>query len=361
METDVWTVKRILDWIETYLQEHGDAHARLSAQWLVSEALHISRVQLFMDAERPLTLEERAVLRDYTRRRALGEPLQYITGTTDFRFATIKLARGVLIPRPETEVLVSEALAELDALREVKRQRRLQAMLAETSFEDEAAAGTGLKSGAHDVSDSGDNNRGDGEDYGKGSGEDSDSSIEYVAEVSESAPKDLRVLDLCTGSGCIAVSIATEVPHSYVLAADIDPKCVELTKINVQDSGVDTRVDVYLSDLGEDIPFDESSPFDLLISNPPYIPTKILGDLDKEVTEFESSLALDGGEDGLDIFRRILPYAWRVLAHDGVLALELHETCLGQAAQEAQDYGFEHVRIANDLAGRPRVLIARKG
>lgn len=357
METDVWTVKRILDWIETYLQEHGDAHARLSAQWLVSEALNISRVQLFMDAERPLTLEERAILRDYTRRRALGEPLQYITGTTDFRFATIKLARGVLIPRPETEVLVSEALAELDVLSEVKRQRRLQAMLAETSFEDEAAAGTGLKSGAYDGGDSGDNNRGDDDD----SGEDSDSLIEDVAEVSESASKDLRVLDLCTGSGCIAVSIATEVPHSYVVAADIDPKCVELAKINVQDSGVDSRVEVYLSDLGEDIPFDESSPFDLLISNPPYIPTKVLDDLDKEVIEFESSLALDGGEDGLDIFRRILPYAWRVLAHDGVLALELHETCLGQAAQEAQDYGFEHVRIANDLAGRPRVLIARKG
>ena len=76
MEDQVWTVKRILDWIEGFLANHGDKNPKLSAQWLVSEALGVSRIQLFMDPERPLSMEERDVLRDYTRRRATGEPLQ---------------------------------------------------------------------------------------------------------------------------------------------------------------------------------------------------------------------------------------------------------------------------------------------
>ena len=118
---ETWTVGRILSWMEGFLGEHGDENPRLSAQWLVSDALGVSRIQLYADLARPLTLEERDVLRAYTKRRAAGEPLQYITGTTDFRFITVDVRPGVLIPRPETEVLVSEALAEV---RVVERARQ---------------------------------------------------------------------------------------------------------------------------------------------------------------------------------------------------------------------------------------------
>ena len=84
-EQDIWTVRRILLWIEDYLGKHGDENPRVSAQWLVGDALDMTRMELLIDPDRPLTSDERAVLRDYTRRRAAGEPLQSITGTTDFR------------------------------------------------------------------------------------------------------------------------------------------------------------------------------------------------------------------------------------------------------------------------------------
>ena len=113
MSEETWTVGRLLAWIEGYLAEHGDANPLVSARWLVSDVLGTGQVQLYTDLDRPLDENERALLRKYTARRAAGEPLQYITGSTDFRFVRLRVRRGVLIPRPETEVLVSEALAAL--------------------------------------------------------------------------------------------------------------------------------------------------------------------------------------------------------------------------------------------------------
>jgi release factor glutamine methyltransferase len=312
---ETWTVKDILSWMEGYLAERGDESPRLSAQWLVSDALGMSRIQLYADYARPLTLEERSVLRGYTRRRGAGEPLQYITGTVDFRFITLAVESGVLIPRPETEVLVSEALSE------VKARRRAMPPV-----------------------------RSDGTEGGE------------AEEADGSAPEDfLQVLDLCTGTGCIACSIATENPSSQVMATDIDGRAVALAARNASALGVSSRVEVIECDLGEGVPADHMGTFDLVIANPPYIPTSVLGRLDSQVVDFEPSLALDGGDDGLDIFRRILPFAWRALAPHGVLAIELHETCLDEAASLASDAGFGNVRIARDLADRPRVLVAGKG
>ena len=103
-----WTVKSALDWTTEYLEGKGDENPLLSSQWLLGEATGLSRVQLYMNYDRPLSEDERGVLRDYVRRRGSGEPLQYITGEVAFRHITVKVRPGVLIPRPETEVLVSE-------------------------------------------------------------------------------------------------------------------------------------------------------------------------------------------------------------------------------------------------------------
>ena len=108
-----WTVKSALDWTTEYLEGKGDENPLLSSQWLLGEATGLSRVQLYMNYDRPLSEDERGVLRDYVRRRGSGEPLQYITGEVAFRHITVKVRPGVLIPRPETEVLVSEVLAAL--------------------------------------------------------------------------------------------------------------------------------------------------------------------------------------------------------------------------------------------------------
>ena len=106
-----WTIKKALEWTEGYLADKGDENPRLSAQWLLSEACGLSRTQLFVNFDRLLSEDERGVLRDYVRRRGAGEPLQYITGEVAFRHINVKVRPGVLIPRPETEVLVSEVLA----------------------------------------------------------------------------------------------------------------------------------------------------------------------------------------------------------------------------------------------------------
>ena len=305
MATDIWTIKAALDWTVGYLEGKGISNPRLSAEWLMAEATGLSRIELYVNFDKPLSLSEREVLRGYVARRATGEPLQLISGKAPFRYLTIKVAPGVLIPRPETEVLVSEALRELQLPR-----------VADHVLTHE-----------------------EGEEV-----------------VSADLPP-IRVLDVCTGSGCIACAIASEYPAAQVIALDIADEAVKLAKENTEELGLQDRVEVRKSDLLEALDPSEYGSFDLLISNPPYIPTAVLEGLEKEVTEFEPRLALDGGKDGLDLVRILFKEALLALKSKGVIALELFEGHLEQAADLCQKAGFTDVRIVKDLTDRPRVLI----
>ena len=337
MADEIWTVKRILEWIEGYLAHHDDENPRVSAQWLVSEALGVSRMQLFLDAERPLTNDERSVLRDWTRRRGAHEPLQFITGETAFRHITVKVREGVLIPRPETEVLVSEALALLPAApkpQEAFDEALLK--LAEQLAETQESIDSDISPDATTI---------DG-------------------ELADQAPAQhepiLLVADLCTGSGCIACSIAYEQPRTCVYGTDISPDAVALARENVANLGLEDRVTILECDLGAGIDASLVGMFDLVISNPPYVPTRVLDELPLEVSSFEPALALDGGSDGLEVFRKILVWCTDALRPGGSFAFELHETCLDAAAELARNAGYVNVRIARDLADRPRVLTGSK-
>ena len=358
MADETWTVKRILEWIEGYLAQHGDESPRVSAQWLVGEALGVSRMQLFLDAERPLTQDERAVLRDWTRRRGAGEPLQYITGETAFRHITVKVRKGVLIPRPETEVLVSEALALLPAAPKPQdaHDDALIALAAQLAAEQEDPDGTSDIANADGTGSGTLRNA-----VGAADEAAADSSSGDVA-AAEDSPRNrkLTVVDLCTGTGCIACSVAFEHPLTHVYATDISPEAVSLARENASALGLGERVEVLECDLGASVPQSALGAVDLVISNPPYVPTEVMGRIPSEVAHFEPALALDGGPDGLDVFRRILAWSAEALAPGGALAVELHETCLDQAAELAREAGFADVRIARDLADRPRILTARK-
>lgn len=171
---------------------------------------------------------------------------------------------------------------------------------------------------------------------------------------------ELRVVDLCTGSGCIACSIASEYPAAHVVALDIAPEALALASKNVEVLGLGNRVEVLESDLLDALDPSKKGSFDLIVSNPPYVPTKVCDSLPREVSEWDPRLALDGGEDGLDLFRCFLPDALSYLKPGGVLAVELFEGHLEQARNGACAAGFDQARIALDLTGRPRVLIARK-
>ena len=328
VENDIWTIKAALDWTVGYLERKGDESPRISAQWLLSEACGLSRIELYANFERPLSMDERDALRGYVTRRGRGEPLQYITGEVGFRHITVRVRHGVLIPRPETEVLVSEALALLPPA----PRPRAKGEEAEAPAEDEA----GLAGAA-----------------------DSDCTEASPAPAETSAPEPLFVADLCTGSGCIACSIAYEHPLARVYATDIAPEAVSLARANAAALGLDGRVSVVECDLGEGVPAEVVGALDLVASNPPYVPTAVLAGLPREVAAYEPALALDGGADGLDVFRRLLAFCAHALKPGGGFAFELHETCLDDAARLAAEAGFVDVRTVSDLAGRPRVLAGR--
>ncbi len=173
--------------------------------------------------------------------------------------------------------------------------------------------------------------------------------------------RDPLVADIGCGSGCIACALATELPTCQVLAADISSDALDTTRENAIAHGVEERVRVLKSDLCASIPEDLRGRFDAVVSNPPYVPSSVMEGLPSEVKDFEPALALEAGEDGLDVFRRLLTSAWPLLMRDGLFAVELFEDSLEEAARLAGQAGYVDVRVVDDLAGRPRVLLGWKG
>ena len=295
-----WTIKRILDWTSGYLERKGDEHPRLSAEWLLANVTGLSRVELYVNFDKPLDAGELAAMHAAIERRAAGEPLQYVTGEMPFRHIVLKCERGVLIPRPETEVLVDAALEGVDA----------------------AARAHGEKDGAPD--------------------------------------RPVRVLEVGTGTGCIALSIASERPGTLVTATDLSERAVALATRNREALGLEEAVDIVGCDLASGVDDGLMGSFSVLVSNPPYIPTDVLSsEVPAEVRDFEPELALDGGADGLDVFRRLLELAPRALEPGGMLAVELFEGSLEDAAALARAQGgWASVEVREDLTHRPRVLVA---
>ena len=284
----MWTVRSTLEWMRGYLERHGDEHPRLSAEWLMCAATGFSRIEVYMNYDRPLDAGELSILREGVKRRGAGEPLQYVTGEMPFRHIVLKCGPGVLIPRPETEILV-------------------------------------------------------------------DCVLEYIYK--QDRPQ--HVLEIGTGTGCISLSIAGERPGTTVVATDISPDAIALATRNREALGCEDVVEIVHTDIAEGVEGADKAAFDVLVSNPPYIPSAIVDTLPREVGGFEPRLALDGGQDGLDVFHRIVQTAEVALREGGLMAFELHEDCLQLAAQDQQvNEHFQDIRIVKDLTGRDRILLA---
>ena len=343
MESNAWTIKRVIDWTRGDLERHGDEHPRLSAEWLLSAVTGKSRVQLYLDYDQPLEPAELAAMRAAIQRRRAGEPLQYVTGEMSFRHIVIHCERGVLIPRPETEVLVDAALEGVAAARARRPEPEPEPEPEETSPEKDAPD-------AGDVPETGDGPEGDpAHTEGAPAGPD-------PATVPDSW---VRVADICCGTGCIALSIAGETEASAVWAGDLSPAAVALTVRNRDALGLGDRVAVAEGDLYGALPEELMGTLDVVVSNPPYIPSAVVPTLPDEVVGFEPGLALDGGPDGLDIFRRLREGAPAWLAPGGMLCVELFEESLDDAcALVRAQGGWASVEAHDDLAGRPRVLVA---
>jgi release factor glutamine methyltransferase len=259
---------------------------RADAEWLLAGILGVGRSALYLDTGLPSALAAR--YDSAVRRRALRTPLQRILGWEEFHGLRFRLTDAVLVPRPETEVLVDWALALLPPPRPGRR---------------------------------------------------------------------LTAVDVGTGSGCIACALAWRRADVDVIALDVSLEAVAAAKASVTSLGLDGRVHMVVDDLLTAV---QPGRADLIVSNPPYLPTGSLGSLAPEVRDHEPRLALDGGPDGLHVIRRLVSEAGRRLTPGGVLALE---TAGGAQAPAVADLmneaGFLHVLVHNDLAGIERFVAGR--
>lgn len=284
MSERVWNVVELLRWTTEYLGGKGFHNARLNAELLLAGVLGLKRLDLYLQFDRPLRPEEMAEFKARLLRRARREPLQYIEGEAAFRQLRLRVDRRVLIPRPETEVLVGEVL-------------------------------------------------------GWARGRDR-----------------LEILDVGTGSGAIALSLATEGSFSRVVATDISADALQLARENHALMAPDAPVEFRP---GEGYAPVRGERFDVVVSNPPYVAEAERASLDPEVREWEPEGALFAGADGLRVVRELIAGAPSVLRAGGLLALEIGS---GQAAAVADQLratpGFGEAHIRRDLAGRERILLA---
>lgn len=285
--TETWTVLRMILWSAEYLAGKGVERARLDAEHLLAHALGLKRLDLYLQHDRPLEPAELDTFRPMLKRRAAREPLQYVLGHQPFRELDLAVDRRVLIPRPETEVLVGAVL--------------------------EWAAGRA----------------------------------------------DLDALDVGTGSGAIALSLATEGPFGRVIATDVSGAALEVAAANRAATGLDERVELRQ---GEDFGcIREDERFDVIVSNPPYVAQPEAEGLEPEVVAWEPAEALFAGPDGLDVIRRLIDGAPGHLREGGLLALEVGadqpEAVAGLLTQRG---AFEEVAVKADLTGRGRVVLATR-
>ncbi|HSW31924.1 MAG TPA: peptide chain release factor N(5)-glutamine methyltransferase [Longimicrobiales bacterium] len=286
---DVWTVLRLMRWSGEYLEAKGVERGRLDAEHLLAHALGVKRLQLYLQYDRPLDREELDRFRPLLRRRAEREPLQYILGRAAFRHLDLAVDRRVLIPRPETEVLVDEVLG-----------------------------------------------------WAKAQGRDG-----------------LTALDVGVGSGAIALSLLVEGPFPRVVAVDASPEALAVAGENAQALGLRDRLDLREGPLFSSLAGGES--FDVVVSNPPYVAEAEMATLEPEVGVWEPPGALFAGPDGLAVLRALVAEGGAHLAGGGLLALEVGAGQAGRVVADIEAVGaYDDVRVRRDLAGRERVVLARR-
>ena len=280
---EAWTIRRVVAWATDDLRSRGSSSPRLDVELLLGLVLKLDRVQLIVDADRPLSKDELAAYRALHRRRRAGEPVAYLRGVREFYGRNFRVDARVLVPRPETEILVETAL------------RRTRAL-------------------------------------------------------SLSA----RVLDLCTGSGCVAITLARERPTTRVVAVDLSEGALVVARENATRLGVTHQIALLRSDLYAAL--DPGARFDLITANPPYISELEIPSLPPDVRDFEPRLALAGGEDGLAVVRGVVLGARSFLAPGGVLALEVGAGQAPEVQALFEQGGFTAIERQRDYAGHERVV-----
>jgi len=320
-----WTILRLLEWTRKFFESKGIDDARLEAELLLAHALQLERLQLYMQHNRVVAEPQLSAFRDLVKRRAQRVPTQYLLGEAYFRHLTLKVTPAVLVPRPETEILVDEAL-EL-----ICPKKRPAWKFERGEFIDHRAEAA---------------------------------QPELLATSDRPAPPPApRVLDLCTGSGCIALAIAAECPQATVVATDLSAEALAVARENAARCQLTDRVTFLEGDLFAALAAlaESDRVFDLVTANPPYIRESEMAELMPEVRDHEPRAALAAGPDGLDVIDRLLDGVAAHLAPGRSLLMEIgynQATPLRERAAELRD--LELVSIRKDLGGHERVVHLRK-
>ncbi len=284
-----WRVIDLIQWTTQFFEKKNIPDARLNAERLLSRVLGLNRVQLYLQFENILTHTQLDNFRESVKRRLNNEPLQYILGETEFMSLPFKLNSSVLIPRPDTEILVEQVLEDT------------------------------------------------------------------------SKDMEVNVLDIGTGSGNIAISLAHYLPKSRVVAVDISQEALDVARENALLNQVNGRIRFIREDV-----FDSSfamklgDRFDRIVSNPPYISETEFYTLPEEVRNFEPHIALRDGADGLTFHRRISQVANEMLTPGGKIFLEVGQGQWKEVERILEQAGFQNVTVTKDLAGIDRVLVGEK-
>jgi release factor glutamine methyltransferase len=306
-----WTIQKLLNWVSNYLSEKGVDSPRFSAELLLSHVLEIKRIELYTHFDRPVSKDKLDRLHNLVKRAGQHEPVAYLTGKTEFYSLELNVTPGCMIPRPETELLVQKAIEFLRA-----RPVRNSTMRKITQKE-------GISNGAR------------------------------------TGPQ--LVCDLCTGCGCIAVAIAKNFPDAQIFATDISDAALNVAAENLEKYKLQEQVTLLRGDLFDAfVPQLDVNRFDLIVCNPPYVSSAEFEKLEKNIKDYEPKSALLAGNNGLDVYRRIVEKVDQFLKPDAALMLEIGYA-QGLPVKELleQSGAFADVRIEKDFHNNDRIMVIR--
>ena len=266
------------------LNKNNIEDANLIARILLQFVLNLDRNQLLIKQEQEVEKENKEKYKYAIEKIVKGVPLQYITNSQEFMGLNFYVDENVLIPQPDTEILVEEV-------------------------------------------------------------------IKIVSKENK-----INILDICTGSGCIGISVANAVPKAKITMSDISKKAIEIAKKNAKENNVLEKIKFIESDMFENI----EGKFDIIVSNPPYIETDVINTLSREVQN-EPIIALNGGKDGLVFYRKLINEASKYLNNDGYLCMEIGYDQKEKVMELARKQEvFSKIEVIKDLSGNDRVIICRK-
>lgn len=268
------------------LKENNIDTPRLDAEVILSNVLKCDRLYLIVHSDYILSEEEYKIFIEGIEKRIGGMPVAYIVGSKEFMSLNFETPMGVLIPRPDTEILVENVICECKKY--------------------------------------------DG---------------------------NINIADVCCGSGAIGISIAKYIENSYLTLIDISTIAYQTSIKNAKINNVEKRVKVVLGDILYPV---LNQKFDMIVSNPPYIETKVIESLQREVKDYEPSIALDGGEDGLNFYSQITKQATICLKDGGKLFFEIGYNQAEKVAKIMAENNFKYIKVYKDLSGNNRCIAGIK-